>query len=73
MTTYRLRSTDLIWAPGVIQFAILHFSTPWAEDRKVALDLIRCWNLPEDVTQKLITGQLPLEIDEVEGTVTIRI
>lgn len=73
MTTYRLQSSPIIWAPGVVWFAQHVFSKPWKDEHKMALDMIRCWNLPEDVVDALVRCKLELEVDEVEGTVTFRI
>lgn len=74
MTTYRLQSSSWIWAPGVVWYAQHVFSKPWKDEQEVALNMMRCWNLPEDVTQKLVQCKVEIvEVDDVKGTVTIRI
>lgn len=62
MQTYRLASSKMINAPGVIAWAIN--GAAFKQDRETMVRIVsKGWGLPEDATRKLLTEQVPHTID----------
>jgi hypothetical protein len=66
MTTYRLASSDLVHAPGLIAWAINGYAFP--KDRKAILNVVKAWNVPEPALKALLSRNAPYS---VEGDVVV--
>lgn len=67
MQTYRLGSSPMIAAPGVIAWAINGYK--FKRDRKAMLDVVTSgWSIPQDAARALLSGAAPYKI---EGEVVV--
>ena len=69
MRTIRLTSTSLMHTPGILRWA--QHGYKFKSDRKRMLDLfIDGYGLTKECATDLLSGKMPVEIDEDSGTVT---
>lgn len=62
MKTYRLGSSQLVSAPGIIRWAINGYAFP--EDREAMTNIVSdTWKIPTEATEKLLSGETNYEID----------
>jgi hypothetical protein len=62
MKTYRLGSSEAIFAPGMVRWAIN--GAKFAKDRAAMVRAIsQGWNIPHDAALALVTGKAPFTID----------
>lgn len=67
MQTYRLGSSPMFYAPGMIAWAKNGYA--FKRDRKVMLEVVtKGWNIPEDAAKALLSGAAPYKI---EGEVVV--
>jgi hypothetical protein len=67
MALYRLQSTPMICAPGLIAFAQRHHQEG---DTARARDLVNAWpGLPAEVVDQLLAGMVKTEIDDSEALI----
>jgi hypothetical protein len=59
MKTYRLGSSALVHAPGVVKFAIAQFR--WEPEQM--LDAIVCWRVPRAAARALLSGEVPYTVE----------
>lgn len=60
--TYRLGSSPMISAPGMIAWAKNGYA--FKRDRKIMLEVVTTgWNIPEDAAKALLSGAAPYKID----------
>lgn len=65
--TYRLGSSEMVYAPGVIAWAINGYA--FENDRKVLLSLVSdTWSLPEATAHRLLSREISYTI---EGEVVV--
>lgn len=61
MTTYRLGSSKMIYAPGVIIWAINGYA--FKRDRAAMLRVVLAgWDIPKKVAKGLLSKQIPYEV-----------
>ncbi|WP_338811263.1 hypothetical protein V2V90_23400 (plasmid) [Agrobacterium leguminum] len=60
--TYRLGSSEMVYAPGVIAWAINGYA--FENDRKVLLSLVsETWSLPEATAHRLLSREITYTIE----------
>lgn len=63
MDTYRLTSSPLIYAPGILAWAINGYKFP--RDRANMLNVVRqTWNLSEECAEALLSGNISYRIED---------
>jgi hypothetical protein len=63
MKTYRLGSSGLVYAPGVVAWAINGYA--FKRDRKSMRDVIaKTWSVPNDAADALLSKKVPYTIDD---------
>lgn len=71
MKTIRLTSTSLMHTPGILRWAQYGYKTGFKSDRKRMLDLfMEGYGLTKECATDLLSGAMPVEVDEDSGTVT---
>lgn len=73
-TRYILRSTPLLFAPGIIQYArTLHDCSGKGSrtNKRIARQIIGAWNVPPKIARRILDPQYTPEYDLDEGTVVI--
>lgn len=65
MTTYRLGSNEMLYAPGLIRWAIngYHFKLDRKQLRKV---ITKGWGIPETAAEALLSGAVPFTVEGKE-------
>ena len=61
MTTYRLGSNPMIYAPGMVRWAINGFA--FKEDQNTILNVMRAWPVPDAALHKLLNGTVPYTVE----------
>lgn len=64
--TYRLASTEMVSAPGLLRWAINGYK--FKRDRKQMLDVMASWPVPREALRKLLAEEVSYT---VEGDVVI--
>jgi len=65
MRAYKLQSSGLVCAPGVVAWAIN--GAEFRKDRKLMIDVIaKTWKLPYDVAEALVLKKVPYTVDDDE-------
>jgi hypothetical protein len=67
-----LESAPMIWAPGIIRYAINGYRAGGKKDKAKMVNIVMCWNHPmmtEDIATGILTGRIPVTFDETEGKV----
>lgn len=60
--TYRLGSSEMVYAPGMIAWAINGYA--FEKDRKVLLSLVsETWSLPEATAHRLLSREITYTIE----------
>ena len=61
MKTYRLGSSDFVYAPGLVRWAIngAHF----AKDRPKMVEVVASWGVPKKAARALVTGKVPYKVE----------
>lgn len=63
MKTYRLGSSEMICAPGMVRWAIN--GAFFKKDRPQMIEVIRRgWNVPQDAAAALVTGKVPYTVED---------
>jgi hypothetical protein len=63
MTTYRLGSSPLVSAPGLVAWAKNGYSFP--KDRKTMVRIIsECWHIPAEAAKALLSGKAKHTIED---------
>lgn len=63
MQTYRLGSSEMVGAPGIVAWAIN--GAKFAKDRKTVINVIvQTWGIPEPAARALVTEKVPHTIDD---------
>jgi hypothetical protein len=70
MHTYILGSSPLVFAPGMIEWAINGYA--FKKDRKVLANIIhQGWNLPLDVCHKVLAKEIPYIVREEQVIINV--
>lgn len=60
--TYRLGSSEMVYAPGMIAWAINGYA--FEHDRKVLLSLVsETWGLPEETAHRLLSREITYTVE----------
>ncbi|MGZ2408610.1 hypothetical protein [Rhizobium ruizarguesonis] len=62
ITTYRLGSSEAVYAPGIVDWAMQHY---WHEPDRPQLRTViaKTWNIPDAVAGALLDKTVPFTID----------
>ena len=72
MTQYNFKSSDMVYAPGIIRLAQSLYSDKNDKNRTLARDVVRCWDgIPEEDIEAIISGNITTELVGETLVVTI--